>query len=416
MSRACRPPASSVGGFTLLELLVAVAIFSILGSSAVFMMRQAANMFSVGARDTEMSDRQDTLLPEVMADLARLAIPDGFDPPILPQEDGSGQAPLPPAPVVVRLRSGTVVLRDQADPTLKGYPCPYIAFVILTGDEAHDARLKTAGDLPASGEQAKPYTKSELEKSSAVTVFKPTGGLMTVCWIAAPMDAQRPSVLTLFRGFQSPVGGNDSLLDPASFDTVAELRARFEKKHEGVLHFAVTWRRAGVSDWNAGTDKGSGDDTPYVGPVWDSTRALEKTWPLFREPASLSDPSDDLFPQFARLEAALIPPALGGYKRGDTQLTESLSVDSVRVGVAALDTLLAPGGGERFLKIGTEWMRYDATRIDPVAGTVPVERGQRGTTRTAHEAGAEVWVGQAATTAFPLPVWRDRTFRRGGGR
>ena len=179
--------------------------------------------------------------------------------------------------MAVRLRSGTVVLRDQADPTLKGYPCPYIAFVIQhrrRGPRRAPAHRRAT--CRPTGEQAKPYTKAELEKSSAATVFKPTGGLMTVCWIAVPLDAARPSVLTLFRGFQSPVGGADSLLDPASFDTLAELRSRFERKHEGVLHFAVTWRRAGVKDWNAGTDRGGGDDTPYVGPVWDSTRALDR--------------------------------------------------------------------------------------------------------------------------------------------
>ncbi len=414
MSR-CR--ARPRAGFTLLELMLAMSIFAILGGTAVYMMRQGASMFGAGARDSEMADRQDTLLPEVIADLARLALPDGFDPPALPpsEDDLAGSAPPPPPPpVAVRLRSGSITLRDQGDPLLKTVPCPYIAFVIHTGDEVNHARLRTAGDAPTTGETARPYVKAELDKAGAATVFKPTGGLMAVCWIAVPLDPTRPSVLTLFRGFQSPLGGADSLLEPASFDTLEEVRARFERKHEGVLHFAVTWRRAGVTTWEAGSDRGGGDDTPYVGPVWDSTRALERTWPLYREPASLNDASDDLFPQYARLEATLIPPALGGYKRGDTRLTGALAQDTGRLGVERLEPLLAPGGQARYLKIGTEWLGYDAATVDAVRNEVSVERGRRGTTRAAHEAGEEVWVGNASTTVMGLPAWRDRTFRKGG--
>ncbi|MFM8385447.1 MAG: type II secretion system protein [Planctomycetia bacterium] len=417
--RPSRPRGLASGGFTLLELLISVAIFSILGGTAVFMMRQGAQMFSVGARDSELADRQDTLLPEVLADLQRIALPDSLDPPIVPSEEmlePGMPKPAPPPPVGVRLRAGTVLLRDQADPGLKGYPCPYVAFVVHTGDEANDPRLRTAGDPVRAGETAKPYTKPELERATAGTVFKATGGLMTVCWLAVPLDAARPSVLTLFRGFQSPVGGPDSLLEPASFDTLAEVRARFEKKHEGVLHFAVTWRRAGVRDWEAGTDRGGGEDVPYVGPVWDSTRALDKSWPLFRDPASLGDPSDDLFPQYARLEATLIPPVLGGYKRGDTRLSDTVPAEATRLPVESLEPLLGRASGPRFLKVGTEWMRYDATRIDPVGLTVTVERGERGTGKQSHDVGADVWVGQAATTVMALPAWRDRTFRAGGGR
>ena len=404
-------------GFTLLELMLAMSIFAILGGTAVYMMRQGASMFGAGARDSEMADRQDTLLPEVMADLARLALPDSFDPPALPpsEDDLAGSAPPPPPPPVpIRVRSGSITLRDQGDPLLKTIACPYIAFVIHTGDEVNHARLRAAGDAPVSGETARPYVKAELDKAGAATVFQPTGGLMAVCWIGVPLDATRPSVLTLFRGFQSPLGGADSLLEPASFDTLQEVLARFEKKHEGVLHFAVTWRRAGVTSWEAGSDRGGGDDTPYVGPVWDSTRALERTWPLFREPASLNDSSDDLFPQYARLEATLIPPALGGYTRGDTRLTAALAQDTGRLSVERLEPLLAPGGKERFLKIGSEWLGYDAGSVDAVRNEVSVVRGQRGSARASHEAGEEVWVGNASTTVMALPAWRDRTFRKGG--
>jgi hypothetical protein len=213
------------------------------------------------------------------------------------------------------------------------------------------------------------------------------------------------------------VGGAGSLLDPSSFDSLLELDARFEERHRGVLHFGATWRRAGVASWEAGTERGSGDETPYVGPAWDSTRALDKAWPLHRGADSLGDPSDDLFPQFVRLEATLAPPALGGYKRGQTVLTEALGPDSNRLMLEDLDAVLGPGPQRRFLKIGTEWLAYDVTRIDPVArALLLVERGERSSVKASHELGAQVWVGQPATEVVTLPVWRDKTYRRGDGR
>jgi hypothetical protein len=232
-----------------------------------------------------------------------------------------------------------------------------------------------------------------------------------------PRDPATPSLLTLYRGYRSPVGGPGSLLDPASFDSLAEIDAKFEERQRGVMHFGVTWRRAGVRSWEDGSQRGSGEETPYVGPTWDSTRALDKTWPLHRGADSLGDASDDLFPQFVRLEATLAPPALGGYKRGQTVLTEALAPDSNRVAVENLDALLGPGAQRRYLKIDTEWLAFDVSHIDPVSRSLLlVERGERSTVKASHELGAQIWVGQPATEVLTLPVWRDRTFRRGDGR
>lgn len=420
MRSAPPPSAGRAGaGFTVLELMIAMAVFTILGGTAVFMMRQAANSFSTGAREGDLLDRHDSLLPDLARDLARLAIPDAFDPPVLPTIEPAPGAPPPPPlpPVELRLRSGAITLRDQGAAEIKAVPCIFLSFVIHTGDEANDPRLRTAGDAPLAADTARPFVRAEVEKAGPNTVFQPTGGLMEVCWIAVPRDPANPALLTLYRGYRAPVGGTGSLLDPASFDSLAEIDARFEERHRGVLHFGVTWRRAGLGSWEEGTDRGSGDDTPYVGPVWDSTRALDKTWPLHRRADSLGDPSDDLFPQFVRLEATLAPPALGGYRRGQTTLVEAIAPDSNRLLVENLDALLGPGPQQRFLKIDTEWLAFDATRIDPVArALLLVERGARSSVRAMHDVGAQIWVGQPASEVVSLPVWRDRTYRRSDGR
>lgn len=402
-------------GFTLLELLIAMTVFAVLGTAAVVMMRQGATLFSAGTRENELSDRQDTLLPELVADLSRLTIPDSFDPPAPPptaEQLGSGRPPPPPAPVEERLRSGTVLLTEAADATLRSQPCTYLAFVVTTGDEAHDPRLVRAGDPAPVGETPKPYVKGEVDVAGRDTIFRATGGKMEVLWIAVPLDPRYPGMLTLFRGYRTPVGGAETLLDPANFNTLTKIRARCDVRHEGVVHLGVTWRRVTATGWDPLIGRGGvGDDVPYVGPAWDSTRALDRSWPLFREPASLGDPSDDLFPQYVRLEGTLVGPGPGGYGKGETRLASAVAQDDARLPLESVEPLFGPGPQVRFLKVGAEWMTYDVRRIDMEKREVTVERGQRGTVKASHDAMDDVYVGQASSTVLALPVFRDFTMR-----
>jgi prepilin-type N-terminal cleavage/methylation domain-containing protein len=402
-------------GFTLLELLIAMSVFAMLGTAAVVLMRQGAGMFAAGAKQNELADRQDAFLPELRADLLRLTVPDSLDPPVQPPDEkalGSAVPPPAPPPVGVRLRSGMLVLREPADTSLKTHPCTYLAFVIGTGDEGHDPVLRTAGDPTATGDAPKPFAKNEVDKAASGVVFQATGGLMEVCWIAVPLDPRYPSVLSVFRGYRAPVGGTESLLDPANFDSIAKIRARFDLRQEGVIHFAVTWRRVTATTWEDSGARGVGDDVAYVGPVWDSSRALERTWPLFRHPTSLPDPSDDVFPQYVKIEATVTPAGPFGYGRGETRLLAGVGTDEVRLTLGSLEPLTGPGGPERFLKIDGEWMGYDPTKVDITTGEVLVQRGRRGTVKAGHEADAEVYVGEAAGEVIRLPVFLDRTIRR----
>lgn len=420
--RRCQPPRTSVlraptRGYTLLELLIAMSIFAILGTSAVVMMRQGATLFSAGTRENELSDRGDTLLPPILADLARLQIPDAFDPvppPPTAEQLGSSRPPPLPPPVVQQLRSGLLKLREAADTNLRSFPCPWFAFVVSTGDEGHDARLRRAGDPPAAGDAPKPYVKAEVDKAGRDTIFRATGGAMEVCYICVPLDPAHPAILTMFRGYRAPVGGAESLLDPANFDTLTKIRQRFDLRHQGLLYLGVTWRRANASSWDAAAGRGAGSDLPYVGPVWDSTRGYDKDWPLFREAASVRDPSDDLFPQYVRLEATIAAAGISGYGRGDTRLVSPIGADDTALEVESVTALLGPGPDDALLKVGMEWMGYRKSRVDADKRKVPVERAQRGSAKGAADAGADVYAGQTVRTVMPLPVWRDQTMRKVG--
>ena len=95
-------------GYTLLELMLAMAIFTFLGAMVVFLMRQGLNIFMVGTKDTNLQDRADTVLPRLRLDLEALTVPHSRDAPPPPPSEAerlAGRDYVPPPPVDVRLRS-----------------------------------------------------------------------------------------------------------------------------------------------------------------------------------------------------------------------------------------------------------------------------------------------------------------------
>jgi hypothetical protein len=176
----------------------------------------------------------------------------------------------------------------------------------------------------------------------------------------------------------------------------------------GLLHFGATWRRVFATDWDRELGVGLGERAPYVGPVWDSTRALEKEWPLYRGPQSLADPSDDIFPAFVTLQATFAPTGAFGAGRGDLRLATGLDAEQNMVRVSETDTLLQPNlGVERWLKIDGEWMSFEVRDVNWDRREVRVRRGRRGTKKTTHDAGAWVYVGAPSALQMRLPVYRD---------
>ena len=55
-------------GFTLLELLIAMAIFSFLGTVVIYLMREGLSMFTEGTRAQQLQDRQESLMPQLQKD------------------------------------------------------------------------------------------------------------------------------------------------------------------------------------------------------------------------------------------------------------------------------------------------------------------------------------------------------------
>lgn len=413
-------------GFTLLEILMAMAIFTVLGTMLVWFMRTSLEIFTNGMRESDLMDRADTVLPRVRDDLRNLIIPDDFDPPAIPPSGDAldGREPPPPRPPEpMRLRSGFVKMRDTGDPVFKDYACRYLSFVVADAGEWADPLKRRAGEVPVKGAGLKALTPETVQSGDRDSRYLPTGGLMEVVWIAVPQDlmvppekgAPRfPAILSLYRGFRTPIGDPEkSLLIPENLDTAAKIRKSCRLIAEGLVHFGAVWRRSFATDWVDEQGVGLGETAAYVGPVWDSTRALDKEWGLFRGKESLNDPSDDIFPAFVRLEATLVTPSQFGHGRGELTLMGDLGTDTVEVPVSEADTLLGlDRGKDRWLKIDGEWMHFEIRDVRHVKRIVRVRRGMRGTKKSAHSSGAWIYVGQPNELEIRLPVFRDRSMEQ----
>ncbi len=417
-------------GFTLLELLIAMALFAVLGLAVVALLGQGMNIFAEGTADTRMQDRLQAILPTIRADLAAVqpAAPPEVLPPPAPDLDptaGPATAPIltPPA---LQFRMGWAKLAEFDDSWGTFF---YVAFVRTNAREGEDPLLRQAGSVPVTpGLPTRVYDPSAVDAltgSAAVTSLVAPGGLLEVVWIAVPEDpdpARRaPSaepivvgpdwprgMLTLYRLFRAPAGGEKSLLLPRNFDSLGKIRAAGRPMHEGVIHFGVTARNIFAKSWNDGLGSGRADDgQAYVGSVWDSTRALDRAFPFYRNPDSLADVRDDVFPAWARIELTLGVEGEFGFGRGETVLAEALSPEDKRVALVSVDPLYAPGPEVRWLKVEGEWMATTLQQIDPNERRVVVVRGQRGTKATAHDPGAPVFVGSTVSTEVPM-VYKDR--------
>ncbi len=381
-------------GFTMLELMMAMTIFSMLGMIVVMLMRQGMTIFVQGTRDSVLQDRMDTVLPQIQRRLEVLALPPSFAPPPPPpseEERLAGAEWTSPPPVRDRLRSAIVVPRDVPEGPLKDRPCFYAAWVMDVSGDRSDAFLRRAGDR--TGPDLRDYVPAERDRLDPDAAFKPSGGRMEICYVAIPEDPDFPALLTLYEGFRTPVGGEESLLDETNLDTIGEIQERCRPVARGILHFGIVWRRAFARDWKL-TKGRVGEREPYVGSRWDSTRALDKAFALFKDVQSLGDPSDDIFPAWARLEITLIGPTTLGLGRGETSLAARVGDDDRSITVLHPMRLTGPGPDDRFLKVDGEWIGYRVSKVDAISGTIRgVERGLRNTRKASHSSAADVYVG-----------------------
>lgn len=405
-------------GFTILELLVAMAMFSILGIAVVSLLGQGLNLFTAGTADTTMQDRLQAALPAIREDLA--AIQPVESPEVLPPPVPEGATVEVDPTVVVegprnRLIAGTFKPKDTG--IEKGIDCVYVGFVRSNAREAEDPILRSAGATGgAAGVPLRSYDPTAVESGVSGNLLA-TGGMMEVVYVAIPENPEHLGILTIYRLFRAPVGGPGSLLEmaagvPVNFDSVQKIKTAGRPVLDGVLHFGVTFRNLFATSWTDGQGAGKVlDGSPYVGNVWDSTRALNPAFAMGKGKDSLADVKDDVFPAMARVDLVLAVEGPYGFTRGETLLTAPVAAEDRKVTIGDVGPLFRPGPAERYLKVDAEWMLANLDGTDVADNRVTVVRGRRNTKLVEHKVDEPVYFGRAVSTDVTL-LYKDRYVRR----
>jgi len=397
-------------GFTLLEVLISMSLFTVLGLGVVLLMRTGIDMWLSGNRASLQEDRVEQSLPRLEEDLRMVSVtrrrvrriydPKNADPerepdPIVPQN---------------RFLSGYLDYKI-GDDTIA---CRYVAFVRdLTGLSEMDMYIARAGTNP----KAESYIdgindEAEFKKNDHL----PTGGVAEVLWIWLP-DERNPGVGTIYRAYRSPIGGPGTLLDPKNYESARVLMNKVKPQPmiQGVILFDMlfwtqftttwVWDRSQPSVTQRPTDKDAAKvGRPPCGPsrTWDSTRGLfsDKVFRLSRGEKSANWALDDIWPRMVRVEFAV--------NEEETRLVLPLSSGDLQLTVELGD--FATGRGDLYLKlmkVGREWVRIvgrDGSQSDLF---VIDRRGLRETPKLEHAAESPVFFGRVLDLTITVPSFRD---------
>ena len=354
-------------GFTLLELLAAAALFSVLGVLLFQMVRSAMDVWSTGERNRELSDRANAAFELLAADLR-----DGWA--------GSAGAGVPAA-LLCTWRPEDDDRDGEADRRR-----PLLRFTRLCHEQSTLEWLARAGDT--AGGQDSVTGLAPRDPSG----LRPTGGLAESLYtLASRKDAPLPA---LMRAVRMPAGGERSLLDPSLAEQKDRLLADAVPAADDVLFFGVQFWGPGTTGWDAG----GGAFT-----AWDSTRGLippgDPDFPFGVGPASWTDSSDDIWPRLVRLTLVL-DRAQGAASAGS--LAEPVGAEAKVITVADGGFLRDEEAPDHVL-IDDEWLQV--TGID--GRTLQVQRGARGTVPAVHVDGARVRTGRTFRRVLALQAGRE---------
>ncbi len=404
------PPVSRRGGFTLLEILIAMSLFTVIGLGVVLLMRTGVEMYVKGSEGSLQEDRLEQSLPRLEDDLRHVLVPPQIDRiPFDPKNPDPQEQP-EPLPPTNRFLSGYLTFRFGE----KDIACRYLAFV---RDTTGLGEVEIYADRAGQNALADAYIDGwEDEREFRENRHLPTGGAAEVLYIWLP-DEDRMGVGAVYRAYRSPIGGEGTLLDPKNFDTrekVVRLVQRQPVFQDVVLFDLLFW-----TQWTTHWEWSSREPVvtrPPADPAelkagalacgpsatWDSTRGIlpAETFRLAKGAPSFTFSADDIWPHGVRVAYALAETS--------SELVRTLSASDGSFTVVAGD--FATGRGEIrnvLMKVGAEWVEVsgrDPSRRDTfhISG-----RGMRGTLAAAHGEGEPVYFGRVFDFTMAIPSFRD---------
>jgi prepilin-type N-terminal cleavage/methylation domain-containing protein len=382
-------------GFTLVEILVATAILTVLGTSLVVVLRGGVKTWRRGEARRESFEVAQTVLAQLREDLEAATIDasnshgeSSVETKLICDQDKLGRQRL----ALVR------TIKAETESPLTGQAGRYVGGT---------SRVDQRGDL------------KDLEDGT----LRATGGLAEVAWALGAEDDE-----TLFRGFRSPIGEKGSFFKgDQAFFLAPLLGAPAPKTPQdpapgiGICRpMAARVVHLGFHFWTPYTTTWDSDHRPVrwfkgnedkSGPLdyWDSTRAILKPegndhryFDTFLSDTSLNNPDDDLLPM--RVKVTLVVRE-GDSAESTTYLFRALNPSDKVVYVGEPDRLPKEG----WVRVGHEWIRYDAVEGNRLS---VVERGGRGTRAVDHGLNDEVLIGRTFEIVVDLPAaredWGDR--------
>ena len=368
-------------GFSLLELLIAMSLFLVLGTALVALLTRAMDFLDSGTGGTELQDKANDFFIPFRADVEHVVV----------------ERSLMPGDPVIRFHCDLIPFDSNEDGE-QDYLAQRFVFVRATNREASDPLARQAGTR--AGADAYLDGKDDREEAAAGKL-KALGGMEEVMYVALPDDAKDPGLLTLYRATRSPPGGAGTLFDVKKPEAIRKVAQPLLK---GVLHFGVRFWTASTTGWDESTGS-FGGSSPLA--TWDSTRGAltpgknpeRSEFLLGRGPESFRDPRDDISPRAVRATFAFQRTGRDGKEAG---LLSPMDASVKKVDVANTD--FAAGALLPFVKVGTEWM--SVAEREPDAFKI-VARGRWLTTGVAHTTGEAVRAAHGISRTITIPNYRE---------
>ncbi|MEM7260704.1 MAG: type II secretion system protein [Planctomycetota bacterium] len=350
------PAPTGERGMTLIELLVAMAVFIVLGSTLVMFLRVGINTWRVGEIRREAFERSSAILDQIEADISATYSD--------PSNGYEGKVDV-------------IFLSDYDENGRQR-----VRFVRSLGGEMRHQITQTAGAWTGGiGEYDFIEDKVEMEEG----IMKAPGGLQEIAYL---MDPDSESEM-LWRGMKSPIGGSTTIFSDDNlyrFEEDGETKPqRARPLASGVLYVEYNFWGQDTHSWSSDEDRGPQS-------WWDSTRGI-------MDDDSAADGSrhewrDDVFPSRVQIVLVLRPARATRLAKLDRDI--AAGDDEIRVDRA--DGY--PDGAFQYVRIGNEWIQYESRDDRVLSGC---RRGARGTEPAAHSKGTPVVYGSTFSRVVRIP-------------
>jgi len=405
-------------GFTLIELVTTATIFAILGAMLFSMVKSGMDMWTRGESQRDEIEKS-TVVLETIAHSLRAAFSEN-DP-----MGGRAEA---------RFYSDFVDYDCNRD-GVKETRLQRLCFVRINSEERENFDMRVAGDLPLGrkyfslseaeldriygrSKEEQTYRSSRLELDE-MDVYRPTGGLAECFFTAFPTtltrDGKVSGTMSLFRGYRSPIGGEDSFFASGTLIDPYQFAARLVPTIGGLLY--LEFRFFDQDSYTFDEREAPPGTKGGAGYVWDSTRGVllpegdEEGKNAFRLALpdgitesglpSEDDPRDDIFPLRVKITVVVNS---GGTRGALARLTRAVGQNALRLPVDIVMPFRDWRFGENFVRVGSEWIRFSRLDGDEL---VVAERGVRNTIPGDHKKGCPLYAGRAFSTEVVIPASRE---------